>query len=168
MGKGMDNEGACGHGGRFKSNCIDFEATSLPLSDALHALGVPQRIDYFSLDIEGAEYLAMRSFPWNTHRFTVLTVERPKERLEMLLKDNKYTYLCDNGSFGDQMWVDMTFLNSTAVGALDIEKGPTKSGNANSMRCDMRLYDTIGQTKLNEKVQYLRELQVQGASAKEN
>lgn len=47
-----------------------------------------QVIDYFSLDIEGAELMAMSSFPWDKHSINVLTVERPSFELHGMLYDN--------------------------------------------------------------------------------
>ena len=45
-----------------------------PFYSVLKALGNP-RIDYFSLDIEGAEYAVLKSIPWKSVNMTILGVE---------------------------------------------------------------------------------------------
>ena len=65
---------------------------------------VPAVIDYLSLDIEGAEHWVFE-FPWVNYIFPTLTVERPGDKLATLFEENGYTYLCDHGDFGDQLWV---------------------------------------------------------------
>jgi len=64
----------------------------------------PHVIDYFSLDIEGAEEFVMKGFPFDTYQFNVLTVERPSRYLKDLLKNNSYEYVKKHGGFGDEMW----------------------------------------------------------------
>ena len=66
---------------------------------------VPTRIDYLSLDIEGAEYQAMRSFPFHTYEFSVVSIERPARPLRELLVKMGYFYLCSPGFlFGEDMF----------------------------------------------------------------
>lgn len=65
----------------------------------------PATIDYLSLDVEGHEYEAMLSFPFDTHRLLLLSVERPKPQLTNLLTKSGFRYVCDHGSYGDEMWV---------------------------------------------------------------
>lgn len=72
---------------------------------------VPKVINYLSLDIEGAELLAMSSFPWETHRIDVLTVERPSYQLHALLYTHGLRYVMDHGSFGDQLFVHSDFIS---------------------------------------------------------
>eukprot|EP00946_MAST-07B_sp_MAST-7B-sp1_P001432 g1432.t1 len=77
---------------------------SVSLESILVRASAPSVIDYFSLDVEGAEEFIMKGFPFPKYRFNVLTVERPSARLQQILKDNSYVYVRDHGSFGDQMW----------------------------------------------------------------
>ena len=70
--------------------------------------------DYLSLDIEGAEAW-VESFPWDAYTFLVATIERPKPELKALLESNGYKYLCDHGTFGDEMWVHETLPNFREV-----------------------------------------------------
>ena len=48
----------------------------VPLWDLLERSNAPQTIDYMSLDIEGAEWLALRDFPFDRYRFRCMTIER--------------------------------------------------------------------------------------------
>jgi hypothetical protein len=48
----------------------------------------------------------MKAFPFESYRFSVLTVERPAAELQRLLEAQGYMYVCDHGAFGDQLWVD--------------------------------------------------------------
>ena len=47
-----------------------------PLAELLRKHGAPRRIDYFSLDIEGAEWLALKNFPFDEYAFSCMTIER--------------------------------------------------------------------------------------------
>mmetsp|Transcript_58774 Transcript_58774/g.118051 ORF Transcript_58774/g.118051 Transcript_58774/m.118051 type:complete len:341 (-) Transcript_58774:112-1134(-) len=137
VGDGFDLKGGCAPG-----VCDEFDAHTVPLSVVLSELkDFPKRVDYFSLDIEGAEFIAMKSFPFETHRFTVMTVERPKVKLQDLLKHHGYRYVCDHGNFGDQMWVDNTIHVPTEK--LLIRAGVTrvlpfgkKDWKKDGLRCD--------------------------------
>ena len=60
----------------------------------LQQVNAPKQIDYLSLDVEGAESIVMKSFPWDTHRFSVLTVERPHTDLVGMLRRHHYRFLC--------------------------------------------------------------------------
>lgn len=45
------------------------------LADLLHDFGAPPVIEYGAFDIEGSEYEALRSFPFDRYRFLALSVE---------------------------------------------------------------------------------------------
>ncbi len=47
-----------------------------PLSDLLDEVNAPQFIEYFSLDVEGAEEKVLRPFPFHQRTFGCMTVER--------------------------------------------------------------------------------------------
>jgi len=76
---------------------------TLPLSRVLQWYAHSQ-IDYMSLDIEGAEHLAMRSFPWAAHNVSLITVERPNKELKHSMMSHGYAWICNHGNFGDEMW----------------------------------------------------------------
>ena len=81
-----------------KSPVISF--TSL-----LQNFNAPSIIDYLSLDIEGAETLAMKAFPFHAYKIRVITVERPDQELQKLLKENGYIFALKLGGFGEQVYV---------------------------------------------------------------
>jgi len=87
----------------------DVQTTTMrttPLRQLLTDLEAPKTIDYLSLDVEGAEYFVMQDFPFDEHKISVITVERPQEELVALLKKNGYHYLRRNSKFNDITWVD--------------------------------------------------------------
>jgi hypothetical protein len=64
------------------------------LRSVLDELGAPKVIDYWSLDTEGSELAILESFPFDTYRFRVLTVEHnftpARERLHAFLVSRGY------------------------------------------------------------------------------
>ena len=89
--------------------------TSVALADILTDANAPSTIDYLSLDIEGAEYDALSTFPFAKYQFTVMTVERPQKRLRDHLRKNGYVYVKDlDCTFGEQLWVHGSFANKAA------------------------------------------------------
>jgi hypothetical protein len=63
---------------------------TVPFDELLRHFHAPSQIDYMSLDVEGMEAAVMDSFPWRTHRISLLSVERPKPRLAAMLVHNHY------------------------------------------------------------------------------
>lgn len=57
--------------------------------------GVPSVIDYFSLDVEGAESIVMADFPWDDYKFRFITIEKPKDDLRELLESHGYVHVMD-------------------------------------------------------------------------
>jgi len=76
------------------------------LMNILERLSAPKQIDYFSLDVEGAESLIMKDFDWERYRFRIITVERPKKDLKELLEKAGYKYVRTNSDFDDETWID--------------------------------------------------------------
>lgn len=64
-----------------------------PLVDILKESGAPNLIDYFSIDIEGAEDRALLNFPFSEYSFNCITIERPSNKLRSLLNDNEYVLI---------------------------------------------------------------------------
>eukprot|EP00392_Amoebophrya_sp_AT5.2_P016632 g16906.t1 len=85
----------------------------ISLADVWRHFKLPNMIDYFSLDVEGAETFVMQDFPWKELRFKVLTVERPKPDLTRLLVQNGYKRVRSNASFGDDTYVDANSFSAT-------------------------------------------------------
>jgi hypothetical protein len=76
-----------------------------PIKDVLKRFNVPKTIDYLSLDIEGAEYLVMKNFPFDEYSIKVLTVERPNKELKLLLESNGYIMVKSLAWWGETLWV---------------------------------------------------------------
>ena len=65
---------------------------------------VPKKIDYMSLDIEGYEFEALKTFPFMTHKCSLITVEHNlycdgpenKNKINELLTKNGYNLFFDN------------------------------------------------------------------------
>lgn len=94
---------------------VTKEYNTVALSKIFEDTGVPKVIDYMSLDVEGAESLVMKGFPWDTHTILILTVERPKDELLQSLKDHGYHYLRRNSNFNDETWVHESLPEFDAI-----------------------------------------------------
>ncbi|CAB9500390.1 Inherit from NOG: Methyltransferase FkbM [Seminavis robusta] len=77
---------------------------TVPISKVLQRYQVPKTIDYLNLDIEGAEFLVMQHFPFDTYKVRVMTVERPNEQLHALLESKGYHHLKDLTWWGETLW----------------------------------------------------------------
>ncbi len=75
-----------------------------PLEDILTRFRVPRNIDYLSLDVEGAEMLVMKEFPFDKYTIKIMTVERPGDDLRELLEQNGYRFLKDLAWWGETLW----------------------------------------------------------------
>ena len=71
----------------------------------LTALDNPH-VDYFSLDIEGAEYVVLKTVPWNKVKIKLITVEMAhaglifpggRDDIHLLLKENGYDFIKKTG-----------------------------------------------------------------------
>merc|ERR1711862_721856 len=60
------------------------------LEQVLKLFNVPRKIDYLSLDVEGAELFIMQAFPFDKYQFSVLTIEWVQDELSTLLLRNGY------------------------------------------------------------------------------
>jgi FkbM family methyltransferase len=63
---------------------------AITLDDLLTKHGAPSTIDYFSFDVEGAEYEILKDFPFTKWKFNCIGVETPSAELDKLLVSNKY------------------------------------------------------------------------------
>ena len=98
----------CNTPGNYCTTSTEYMHETISVAKILRDFGMPKIIDYLSLDIEGAEAWVLKAFPWDEFTFLVATIERPRPELQALLKANGYKYMCDHGTFGDQMWVQIT------------------------------------------------------------
>lgn len=67
-----------------------------PLFSVLLAVGVKE-IDYFSLDVEGAEYEVLKTFPFSDVRIRILSIEYDHIRLQPGVDQALRKLMADNG-----------------------------------------------------------------------
>jgi len=107
--EGLDNAGA---DAEEKRNLVS-------ISTIFKQTSVPARIDYLSLDVEGAELLVMKHFPFETHTVRFITIERPRTELKELLVSKGYTLMRMISSFGESLWMhDTVQLSAEEVDAI--------------------------------------------------
>lgn len=85
-------------------NAAAEERYTAPLTELLQKFDVPPTIDYLSLDVEGAEYLIMKDFPFNQYSIKVMTVERPNKELRALFEKENFVFLKDLAWWGETLW----------------------------------------------------------------
>lgn len=97
-----------------------FTTTS---ADILARFDVPTTIDYFSLDVEGAEYFIMKNFPFDRYTVKLFTIERPKQELIDLLYNYGYEYLAANNEYGmETLWAHESIMTKMNVTVIEEEK----------------------------------------------
>ena len=88
---------------REPDSAVEQRYTS-PFLTILEMFNVPKQIDYLSLDVEGAEYLVMKDFPFELYQIKIMTVERPSNELKKLLEDKGFLFLKDLAWWGETLW----------------------------------------------------------------
>ena len=84
----------------------DIKVKAFPLADLLRKYNAPQFIDYLSMDIEGAEYRALRNFPFDEYRFGCMTIEKGSKdllKLRQLILSQGYKLVKVKGP--DDYWI---------------------------------------------------------------
>ena len=71
----------------------------------------PKIIDYFSLDVEGAEERVLSKFPFNEYIFNCLTIERPSKKLKEILVLNGYILIKEIPEH-DAFYIHESFLSN--------------------------------------------------------
>ncbi len=92
---------------------------TVPLEEIFQRNDAPKTIDYFSLDVEGAESIVMMDFPFQKYKFRILSIERPKHELKQRLESNDYVFLRETGGFGETIWAhksEMDRINQQELG----------------------------------------------------
>jgi hypothetical protein len=79
---------------------------TVPLIEIFERFNVPKLIDYFSLDVEGAETYIMESFPFQQYQFRIMSIERPKDDLKEILTSNGYIHFKTVSGFGETIWIN--------------------------------------------------------------
>ena len=81
------------------------------ISTLFKETNVPDTIDYFSLDVEGAESLVMSDFPFEKYKFKIMTLERPKDDLKDLLRNHGYKQIMKLTLWGETLWVNTNLID---------------------------------------------------------
>lgn len=71
-----------------KAEVIEMNTTTL--ESELDKVNAPKIIDFLSLDVEGAEWIILRLFPFDKYKFKCMAIERPNEKLDLILETNGY------------------------------------------------------------------------------
>lgn len=82
------------------------------LEQILDHVKAPKIIDYFSLDVEGAEFAVLQNFPFDRYMFRAITIERPPPWLNDLLLSSGYVWI-QNYKF------DSFYLHKTETAAVE-------------------------------------------------
>ena len=117
VGNGFDN-------GKRHEKVSDPRYT-VTLKEILERFNAPRRIDYLSLDVEGAEEFIIKEFPLTEYTVSLMTIERPKERLRALLDQNGYKSVKRLSSWGETLWAHESIMGALDLSCLD-EFTPTK------------------------------------------
>lgn len=88
-------------GQRKKRHTVSFR-------DLLIYSEAPKVIDYFSLDVEGAEDMVLSEDVLTDFKFLVMTIERPSQQMKLLLSKFGYLFLKEHGNYRDAMFVHRT------------------------------------------------------------
>jgi len=89
----------------IKSSAHGESRTPVSIKTVLQRYNVPKRIDYLSLDVEGAEWDIMSTFPFNEYTIISLSVERPNKHLQQLLEEKGLRFVRVQGNFGDMFFL---------------------------------------------------------------
>ena len=73
-----------------KHNANIMHMKTKTLDTILQEVGAPNIIDYLSIDVEGAEFRILSTFPFEKYQFLTITVERPSLQLHQILIDAGY------------------------------------------------------------------------------
>lgn len=122
---GFAHRGHLGLGGLVLPGTVNQNHTrgvtrvhTVALGQVLGEVGAPATLDYLSLDVEGAEDIVMRSFPFAAYTVRTMTIERPSEALKYMLTSRGYRFLC-GGSTGAllrlSLWPPITDLMPSLV-----------------------------------------------------
>jgi hypothetical protein len=101
-------------GGEFdnaqkKTGDVTYELVTL--TTILDFVYAPRQIQYLSLDVEGAEYLAMKNFNFEKYTIYAMTVERPKPKLHSLLAKNGFVFTYVLTVFGECLYLHHSLPN---------------------------------------------------------
>jgi len=75
----------------------------------LDQIGAPVMIEFLSLDVEGAEFLVLKNFPFEDRKFRCIALERPSPKLDILLDSHGYRQVAHLSY--DVIYVHSDYLN---------------------------------------------------------
>ena len=99
--------------GDFLDSGVDkniFAVRSLPLIRILQQHHAPACIDYMSVDIEGAEDMALLGFDFDQYVFRCMTIERPSQELKAKLANNGYCLVKEIPGL-DSFYIHQSFMD---------------------------------------------------------
>lgn len=88
----------------------DEKRFSVSLRTIFSTFHVPTNIQYLSLDVEGAEELIMKDFPFDKYVISFITIERPRPALKDLLESNGYKFVTILIYWGETLWVHESII----------------------------------------------------------
>jgi Methyltransferase FkbM domain len=100
---------------------------TVKLEEVFQRFNAPDVIDYFSLDVEGAESLVLKQSVLSRYRFKVISLERPKEPLKDLLAQNGYTMLKQLSKWGETLWAHESALQELDLSVHAPQRTQSKS-----------------------------------------
>ena len=98
------------------SDGVRADVWTVSLEDILEHSRAPTTVDYLSLDIEGAEYFALKHFPFDKRKFLVMTIERPTRPLHVLLVKNGIETSSPNHLSAPHPYVGYVFVKEISGG----------------------------------------------------
>jgi hypothetical protein len=87
--------------------------SSQRLVDILDSVEAPHRMQYLSIDVEGAEARVLRGFPFERYQFEAVTVERPTAIVHRCLLDGGYVLV-------QLRWCDGFYLHNEVAAKLGV------------------------------------------------
>ncbi len=99
---------------------------TISIKSLFQLFDVPQIVDYLSLDVEGAEELIMKDFPFDSYKIRFITIERPKLPLQALLQENDYEFVDQLISWGETLWVHKSVKGTLSKQKIDEIVSKTK------------------------------------------
>lgn len=97
----------------------DFmELKSQTLETVFRKYKLPSIIDYMSMDIEGAEWIALKNFPFSEYRFNCITLERPNDDLRTLLHKEGYVIIKEIPGL-DVFFIHKTFIHDYQINLMN-------------------------------------------------
>ena len=124
LSEGLDNEPECSRQGTYGT----LRMTTRPLAEILKEQSAPPKIDYLSIDVEGAEERILGHFPFESYCFNCMTIERPKARLRKVLDDFGYVAIKEIPGY-DVFYVHRSFMSTYLANVFAFWTRPRQSAH---------------------------------------